>query len=139
MKKVQSASKSFHVIPVTQDMVYNFADHSKYFFLSVPKERETSVSSYRVLKYTKGLNGVECSSSARMSWFTHFVMLKNNAIPNFNFISKAYHCKLSVKHLKCENVMLLANEYVGKNEMYFYHSLKSDKNTGQPADSDATE
>lgn len=99
-----------------------------------------SISSYRVLKYTKGLNGVECSSSASMSWFTHFVMLKNNAIiPNFNFIPKAYDCKLPVKHLKYENVMLLANEYVGKNEMYFYHSLKSNKNTEQPSDLDATE
>lgn len=35
--------------------------------------------------------------------------------------------------------MLLAEEYVGKNEMPFYQSLVSDKSTSEQVHSDATE
>ena len=40
---------------------------------------------------------------------------------------KFYENALPIKHAKYQNVMLLAQEYVGKNEMYFYQSLKKIK------------
>lgn len=142
MNLVKSASKKFHVIPVTQDIMYNYVEHLKLFFNSLPKamsNEKFAISTYRVFKYTKNSNGVECSLSASTSFFTHFNMLKNNSTPNLTFMPKLYQGKLSLKHLKYENVMLLAKEYVGKNEMPFYESLTSDKPTSNPVDSDATE
>lgn len=54
-------------------------------------------------------------------------MLKKNSIPNLTLVPKCYENALPIKHSKYQNVMLLAQEYVGKNEMNFYQSLKSDK------------
>lgn len=70
-------------------------------------------------------------------FFTYFTMLKKNSIPNLTLMPKCYENALPIKHSKYQNGMLLAQEYVGKNEMNFYQSLKSDK-AEVDVDSDVT-
>jgi hypothetical protein len=124
--------------------MYNYATGLKEFFNPVPKaisKEKFTISTYRVFKYTKNLDGVECSQSASSPFFTHFTMLKKNTKPNLTFMPKCYENALPIKHAKYQNVMLLAQGYVGKNDMHFYQSLKSDEITlaEVEAESDVTD
>ncbi|CAH1960846.1 unnamed protein product [Acanthoscelides obtectus] len=100
--------------------MYNYAAGLKDYFRPVPKavsKEKFSISTYRVFKYTKNSGGVEVSQSASIPFFIHFMMLKKNYKPNLALMSKYYDNALPIKHAKYQNVMLLAQEYVGKNEM----------------------
>lgn len=131
MEIVKSSSRKFHVIPVTQSMVFNYTDHLKICFNPSPKsetKEKFTISSYRVFKYNKNTGGVACSAAASSdAALTHFVLLKNSANPTLTNVTKAYLDKLPLKDLKYKNVMQLANEYIGQRDMHFYLSLKSDK------------
>ena len=145
MNIVKSASKNFHVVPVTQLMMFNYSDYLKEFFHPVPKadlKEKFTITSYRIIQYKKNGNGVDCSAFASSPFLTHFSMLKTGVQPNLDRVALSYNGKLPIKHLKYQNVMLLAGEYVGRNDMHFYQSLKSDKHTSEPdecIDSDVTE
>lgn len=112
-------------------MIFNYTDHLNFFFNLSPKsetEEKFAISSYRIFKYTKNTGEVACSAGASSdAALTHFVLLKNTANPTLTNVTKAYLDKLALKDLKYKNVMQLANEYVGKRDMHFYLSLKSDK------------
>lgn len=131
MEIVKSSSRKFHVIPVSQSMVFNYTDHLKSFFYPSPKsetKEKFAISSYRVFKYTKNIGGVACSASASPDvLLSNFVLLKSNANPTLTDVGQAYSDKLTLKDLKYKNVMVLANEYVSKSDMHFYLSLKSDQ------------
>lgn len=135
------SSTKFHV-PVIRNMVFDYVAHLRPFFIAIPKtdtKQKFSISSYRLFKYTKSSNSVECSESASAFNLTRFTVMKNNANLNLNMLPNCYESALLIKSAKYENVMLLAKEYVGRNEMPFYNSLQSDKPTADDVISEISE
>lgn len=53
MNIVKSSSKNFFVVPVTQDIMYNYVEGLKDFFIPLPKavsKEKFTISAYRVFK-----------------------------------------------------------------------------------------
>ena len=80
MNIVNSSSKNFFVVNVTQDIMYNYVEGLKDFFCQCQTQslKKSLLFLHRVFKYTKNLDGVEVSQSASIPLFTYLTMLKNN-------------------------------------------------------------
>lgn len=102
---VRKTAKRFRVVEVNQQMVIDFTNHFKAIFKTTFSSTDKSkflISTYRIFKYDKGSNFVECSLATGMPLFTKFSALKSGttitvlSLPTSNMI-QAYPLPLNEK------------------------------------------
>lgn len=126
IKLVEQTSKKFKVVPVEQDMILNFSDHFKQLFKSAPKgpKREKfAISTYRLMRYTKNHQYIECSVSSGFVISTKFFMNPNGniAFPMPN--NKAHSRPLEINPKKIKDLRDLVQKYVPLNDQGYYNRL----------------
>lgn len=123
---VKNTCRKFEIVPVTQETILNFSDHfNKLFKKSVINNRKQkfSISSYRVIEYSE--KGVECSSSASVSYKDEFTLQKPGVTPTLPCPeSRLYSGPLPLKQAKYLQVKELAAKYVPADCMWFYNGLR---------------
>lgn len=126
IKLVEQTSKKFKVVPLEQDMILNFSDHFKQLFKSAPKgpKREKfAISTYRLMRYTKNHQYIECSVSSGFVISTKFFMNPNGniAFPMPN--NKAHSRPLEINPKKIKDLRDLVQKYVPLNDQGYYNRL----------------
>lgn len=129
-----SSPKNFIVIPVTQNMIFNFVAALDTFFKKTIYSKEKhkfKISQYKVFEYSaEHKTQIRCSLTGSFLLFYDFVIQKRPnecPVPQKDLL---YAQPLALKHLKYENVMLLAEKYVPKADIAYYTSLVSDQTSG---------
>lgn len=136
-----SSPKNFVVIPVTQDMIFNFVGTlGTYFKKSIQnKEKEKfKISRYKVFEYSSDHDTkIKCSVASNFTVFSDFIIQKNpNQCPDIE--KKIFYDRpLALKKAKYDNVMQLAENYVPKADIAYYTSLVSDQDCQTTADQDS--
>lgn len=139
MKHYQNSSpKNFVVIPVTQDMIFNFVDTLATFFKKTIHNKEKDkfkISQYKVFEYSnEHETQVRCGKTSNFVVFHDFIIQKRpNDCPNIRK-TKLYTNPLPIKKNKYDNIMHLAKEYVPKADIDYYTSLMSDEGSQALAD-----
>lgn len=138
---IQDSSKSFKVIPVTQDMLINFRDHFKPFFVLNPskKNNKFTISKYRIIHYEKNATTttVKCSETAGSPIFFTFDIRnkKTSETPSLPTNEKLlYRQRRKLKQKKFDHVMSLAKAYVSPNDFWFYQDIERFHQSFQEAD-----
>lgn len=123
----------FNVIAVKTSMIRDFVCHLKPYFLKTVKSDTKDrflVSTYRVFRYIHNSDVLECSVSASMPIFSKFRLQKQSQ--NITLAAPcAYQGKLPIKPAKLKDTIALAEQYVPRNDMWYYEELKS--TSGEPS------
>ncbi|XP_057662606.1 uncharacterized protein LOC130897743 [Diorhabda carinulata] len=125
-------SRNFEVVPVEQNMIFDFVNYLKPNFKKTvinQHRQKFAISKYKLILYEAN-SGIQCSESCNVPIYSTFNIqcstLDTNTAPN-----QLYKEKLPLKKVKYDNVMVLANQYVPKNDLSYYEKLTfAQGNTG---------
>lgn len=142
MDLVRKTSKLFRVVEVNQEMVRDFNNHFKPMFKATFSSTEKSkflISSYRIFKYEKGSNFVECSLATGMPLFTKYSALKSGttlfSLPTYK-MTQAY--PLPINEKKVKDVKTLVEKYVPGADQWYYKQIFGEEPTAEPPREDET-
>lgn len=118
-------SKSFQVVPVHQNMIFDFVNYLKPYFKKTvinQHRQKFAISKYKLILYDQESSGIQCSETCNTPIYSTFNIQRGT----FDFTlqpNRLYDQKLPLKKLKYANVMVLANQYVPKNDITYYENL----------------
>lgn len=137
----ESCPRKYHVINVTQNMLYNFSEHLKPFFkkyfISLNKTK-FMIMSYRIMEYTK--DGLFCTMIPNSSIKEKFNPEKSNIHNVFSSeqpLPPLYYTKMKIKEAKLQDVCTLVSKYVPPEYLWFYEELE--ESTKDPVVSEESE
>ncbi|KAE9534103.1 hypothetical protein AGLY_008839 [Aphis glycines] len=111
---ITTTCKKFSVVPVHQDMILNYADHTKNFFKKNVTNRNKvkfSILSYRYMEYTD--EGLYASISVNSTAKENFILQKINTQLSLPLPSqKLYNGPLAIKPAKLKDIKDLSSKYV---------------------------
>lgn len=129
---IKGSSKNFLVKQVTQDMLLNFKDHLKSFFVLNPskKNNKFTISKYRIIHYEKqdATTTIECSETVGTPIFGKFdirnkKVLDAPSLPTND--QNLYPGRRKLKPKKFQHVMSLAKDYVPQCDIWFYQEIEN--------------
>lgn len=124
---ITTTCKKFSVVPVHQDMILNYADHTKNFFKKNVTNRNKvkfSILSYRYMEYTD--EGLYASISVNSTAKENFILQKINTQLSLPLPSqKLYNGPLAIKPDKLKDIKDLSSKYVPSECLWYYIALQS--------------
>lgn len=128
-KLVKDTCANFNVIDVEQNMILNYAQHTKPLFKKIVNNRAKvnfSILTYRFIEYTQ--NGLYASISVHSTAKDHFILQKVKTTLSLpTNTSLLYNGPLSIKKAKLKDVRDLASKYVPSENLWYYSNLRSDE------------
>jgi len=124
---ITTTCKKISVVPVHQDMILNYADHTKNFFKKNVTNRNKvkfSILSYRYMEYTD--EGLYASISVNSTAKENFILQKINTQLSLTLPSqKLYNGPLAIKPDKLKDIKDLSSKYVPSECLWYYIALQS--------------
>jgi len=134
---IRETSHKFHVIDVSQDMIFNFSDYTKTLYkktiTSIDKQK-FCIMSYRSIEYKQ--DGLFCSVAANSTAKEEFHPEKKGATLKLieERLTKLHSGVIQIKEAKFNDVQDLATKYVPAYNMWFYNNLVKETNENSPND-----
>jgi hypothetical protein len=127
---IRNASKKFHTVNVTQDMIFDFASSFSMLFKKKvldEKKEKFLVTKYKVFEYDINHSDevwVSKTMSLRDSPVTKFKISNfSGYIPLYCPVNIKYEGSLPLKQAKYNDVKSLVEKYVPNSDMWFYNKI----------------
>lgn len=145
VKIIESVSKNFKVIDITQEIFLNFKAHFSQFFVKNPskKNQKFTISKYRIMRYESLCGQIlfKCSEAVSFTVFTSFDIEDKRKSLNISFPNgenKLYSERRKLKKNKLEHVMTLARNYVPQCDQWFYNEIEEYHKTFLPENTETS-